>query len=315
MWYNRDMKDKKLFTITFITLICGLALLFSACVSAPKNEKPQYSRWNYTFTVLHDPKNPADSHQMDIAMSLWRMNYPEPQATFFNEFLYSAADSFDTHKDNVLEEQRDAYRKKVDAAKTPLTAKDKNWRYAESINYKSFENLGMLVKRLSNSTTQTANTEEKKKKRENDVEEVFIYPGMVVDRTTETFFGGDHLLIAKRYYVLDMDELKQIKIDDLFADYQGERELRDLVYEELRKFCGLERDRPLSSGIYFTNEPEISFNFFFTEEGLGLHWDAGQIAPYEEGEIEVILLWQVIRRLMLPAGVNLLTKFNIHLFM
>ena len=304
------MKDKRLITIT---LICGLALLFSACVSAPKNEKPQYSRWNYTFTVLHDIENPANSHQMDIAMSLWRMNYPEPQASFFNEFLYSTADSFDTHKDKVLEEQRDNYRKKVDAAKTRLTSADKNWRYAESINFKSFENLGMLVRRLS-TFSDPANTDTQKKKRK-DAEEVVIYPGMIVDRTTETFFGGDHLLIAKRYYVLDMDALKQIKIDDLFADYQGEKELRDLVYEELRKFCGLERDRPLSSGIYFTNEPEISFNFFFTEEGLGLHWDAGQIAPYEQGEIEVVLLWQVIRRLMLPEGVNLLTKFNIHLFM
>ena len=304
------MKDKKLFTIT---LVCGLALLFSACVSAPKNEKPQYSRWNYTFTVLHDIENPANSHQMDIAMSLWRMNYPEPQASFFNEFLYSATDSFDTYKDKVLVEQRDNYRKKVDANKVRLTSADKNWRYAESINFKSFENLGMLVRRLSTSSSEPANTDTKKKKR-NDVEEVFIYPGMVVDRTTETFFGGDHLIVAKRYYVLDMDALKQIKIDDLFADYQGERELRDLVYEELRKFSGLERDRPLSSGIYFTNEPEISFNFFFTEEGLGLHWDAGQIAPYQEGEVQIVLLWQVIRRLMLPEGVNLLTKFNIHLF-
>ena len=295
------MKDKKLSIFALITLICGLALLFSACVSAPKNEKPQYSRWNYTFTVLHDTKNPADSHQMDIAMSLWRMNYPEPQATFFNEFLYSSADSFDTHKDKVLEEQREAYRKRVDASKTPLTAKDKNWRYAEIINFKSFENLGMVVKSLSKSgKEENVNT---------------VYPGMVVDRTTETFFGGDRLITSKWYYVLDMDELKQIKVDDLFADYQGNRELRDIVYEELRRYSGLERDRPLSSGIYFSNEPEISFNFFFTEEGLGLHWDADQIAPYDQGEIEIVLLWQVIRRLMLPGGVNSLTKFNIHLFM
>ena len=305
------MKDKKLFTIIFITLICAVALLFSACASAPKKENPQYSRWNYTFTVLHDPKNPAESHQMNIALSLWRMNYPEPQASFVNEFLYSTADSFDTYKDKVLEEQRSAYRRRVDAGTVRLTSADRNWRYAEKINYKSFENMGMVVRSLSKSAEEAG--AEKKIRRRN--KGAARYPGMILERTTETFSGeGDHIIVSKRYFVLDMDDLKQIKIDDLFADYQREKELRDIVYEELRKYNGLARSRPLSSGIYFSNEPEISFNFFFTEEGLGLRWDADQIAPYKEGEIEIVLIWQTIRHLMLPDGVNLLTKFNIHLF-
>jgi hypothetical protein len=111
-----------------------------------------------------------------------------------------------------------------------------------------------------------------------------------------------------------MDEFKQLRIDDLFANFAEDRKLRDIVYEELRRHGRLERGQALSGGIYFSDEPEMTFNFFITDDGLGLHWDPDQIAPFSEGEIEVVLPWQVIRPMMLFTGIELLTKFNIHLF-
>jgi hypothetical protein len=127
--------------------------------------------------------------------------------------------------------------------------------------------------------------------------------------------GGEQAFPGKRYYVLDMEARKQLKIDDFFADYQGEKRLRDIVYEEMRKCSKLERGQPLSSGAFVADEPELSFNFFVTDDGLGLHWDPQQIAPFSDGPVEIIVPWYAVRPMMLHSGMDLLAKFNIHLFM
>jgi hypothetical protein len=83
----------------------------------------------------------------------------------------------------------------------------------------------------------------------------------------------------------------------------------------MRKISKLERGQPLSAGIFYADVPELTYNFFITDEGLGLHWDPQQIAPYSSGSIEIIVPWYAIRPMMLTSGIQLLTKFNIHLFM
>ena len=261
------------------SLVCVLALILSGCASSPRIEKPQFSQWYYTFSVLLSPEKPNDSPQLELAMALLHMVYPAEQANYFNEALYSAATP-DEYKDRIISEQRKNYRKRA-AEAAQANYRDFNWRYAETVAVKRFQ-----------------------------------AQGITVERTFETYTGGAHPSRTTRYYNIDVSsEHKQLGIDDFFASYQEDRRLRDIIYEELRKYSKLERGQPLSQGIYFTNEPELTFNFFITDEGLGLHWDPYQIAPYVQGSIEVILPWQTIRPLMLYPGIELLTKFNIYLFM
>jgi hypothetical protein len=136
--------------------------------------------------------------------------------------------------------------------------------------------------------------------------------GIVVERYYETHFGGVYGLDSKQYLVIDLDELHLVKADDLFGNFQG-NQMRDLVYAELRKFSNLREGQRLSQGIYDRDDPEMSFNFFFTQKGLGLHWDPYQIAPLSAGPIEIILPWRSIRPLMLHTGIDLLAKFGIDL--
>jgi len=259
-----------------------LIMLFSACAGAPKSEKSQYSQWHYTFTILLEPEKPNDSPKLDIALSLLDMKYPAEQAEYLNGILYST-NSFDAYKDRIIQEQRKKYRSSLLNATAQPAEKDLgifNWRYAETINIKSSGRQGIII-----------------------------------ERDYDIYSGGAHGLNTRRYYVIDMDGQKQLKIEDLFANYQGDKRLRDIIYFELGKYSKLESGQKLSQGIFFSDEPELTFNFFVSNEGLGLHWDPYQIAPYVHGNIDIIIPWQVIRPMMLTSGIELLTKFDIYLFM
>jgi hypothetical protein len=256
----------------------------------PGIEKPQYTQRHYTFSVLLDPEKPGNSPQLELAMSLLQMEYPADKAEYLNDILYSET-SLDDYKDKIIREHRKNYREKA-----PAMDKNNNWRYSETINIKRNQDQGMVIQHAD--TLNVAPTRNE---------------GIVVERIISSFSGGQPVR-TRRYLNLDLDELKQLRIDDFFANFQTERRLRNIVYEELRKYSGLERGKALSEGIFYNNEPELSFNFFITDEGLGLHWDPDQIAPLSQGEIQVILPWQVIRPLMLFTGIEVLTKFNIFLF-
>jgi hypothetical protein len=255
-------------------------MLISACVSTPGNEKTQYSPWHYTFTVLLDPDRPHDSPQLDIALSLMNIKSPPEQAEYLNGLLYSTS-SFDAYKDRVIQEQRKKYRDTLfDTTALPVEKDSShNWRYAETVSIKNSGRQGMIVER-----------------------DYYVYS------------GGAHGLSTKRYYVIDLEQCKQLKVDDLFANYQEDKRLRDIIYFELGKYSRLKSGQKLSEGIFFSDEPELSFNFFISNEGLGLHWDPYQIAPYAHGNIKIIIPWQVLRPLMQTESIELLTKFGIYLF-
>jgi hypothetical protein len=276
----------------YIILLCVCLPVWGglSCVGTPGIEKPQFTQRHYTFSVLLDPEKPGNSPQLELAMSLLQMEYPEDQAGYLNNLLYSEA-SLDAYKDKIVSEHRKNYREKASG-----TDKENNWRYSETVNLKRYPDSGMVIQRAGELNVNTPRSE-----------------GIVLERNINSFSGGRQVK-SKRYLNLDMNGFKQLRIDDFFANFQTEKRLRDIIYEELRRYSGLERGKELSEGIYFSNEPELSFNFFITDDGLGLHWDPDQIAPPSQGEIEVILPWQIIRPMMLFTGIELLTKFNIHLF-
>jgi hypothetical protein len=261
-----------------------------ACASSPKIEKPQFTQRHYTFSVLLDPEKPSGSPQLELALSLLQMEFPEDQAEYFRDVLYSQA-SLDAYKDKIIQEHRKNYREKASG-----TDKNNNWHYSETVNIKRYQNQGMVIQPADAVKVDATRGE-----------------GIVVERSIGSYSGGKTVK-TKRYLNLDMDEFKQLRIDDFFAAFSEEKKLRDIIYEELRKFSGLERGKALSEGIFFSNEPELSFNFFITDDGLGLHWDPDQIAPFSQGDIQIILPWQIIRPMMLFTGIELLVKFNIYLF-
>jgi hypothetical protein len=260
--------------------VFALAILIGACASMPVIEHPQYTYLNSNYTILLVPEKPIYSPQLSIALSLFQMEYPEEQAEYLNNVLYPGI-TREEYKERIVEEQRTHYRNVALYLEPSAdgSTDQYNWRYAETIDLFSSRN-----------------------------------QGTVLVRNYEVYDGGEHLYKSKRYLVLDMDELRQIKIDDFFANFQENTKLRELVYEELRRYCKLEWGKPLSEGIYFIDEPELSFNFYVDEVGLGLHWDANQIAPYSYGEIEIVVHWQMLRPLMLYPAIDLLKKFDIHLF-
>jgi len=262
--------------------VFALVLLVSACVGAPARiEKPQYNQWHYTFSILLDPEKPGGSPKLDIALSLLYMEYPAQQAEYLAGLLYST-NSFEVYKDRIIQEQRQKYRSSLsDRAEQPAGKNEAgfSWRYAETVTVKEF-----------------------------------LQQGIVVERDFDVYSGGAHPFNSKRYYVIDIEGQRQLKIGDLFANFQTDRRLRDVIYFELWKYNKLQKGEALSQGIFFTDEPELSFNFFIANEGLGLHWDPYQIAPYSRGAIEIIVPWQVIRPMMQTTGIELLAKFGIYLF-
>ncbi|MDR0494126.1 MAG: RsiV family protein [Treponema sp.] len=264
------MTSRKSYSLLFIF---PCILLGSACTGMPSAKKQQYTPQYYSFSVLLDPETPETSPQLDLAMSLLRMEYPPEQAVFFNEAIYLGG-SIDDYKDKVVREQRSNYRVSAQG-----NAPGNNWRRSETVN---------VTRSLSQ--------------------------GIIVEREVNFESGDGRDTQTKRYYVLDMEDRRQLKIDDFFANYQEQKRLRDIVYEEMRKFSKLERGKPLSGGIFFTDEPELSFNFFITDDGLGLHWDPQQIAPFSCGSIEIIVPWYSVRPMMLVSGMELLTKFDINIY-
>jgi hypothetical protein len=261
-----------------IALICVFQMLVASCASIPQMEKPRYSQRHYKFTILYAPEMPSESPGLDLAMSLIEMNYPAEQIRFFNEALYKS-DNPDSYKDKIIREQREMYRLRLSGFKETDRENPGEWYYREVFN--------------------VTDSNEK---------------GVIVERIIDACNGGAHAIKMKRFLVLDMEAARQVKIDDLFADYQGNN-VRNIIYEELRNYSRLEKGRPLSEGIYMTDAPELSFNFYLTQEGLGLRWDPYEISSESDGGIEIVVPWRKIRPLMLHSGMEMLTKFNIYLFM
>jgi hypothetical protein len=132
--------------------------------------------------------------------------------------------------------------------------------------------------------------------------------GAVIGRTKAYYTGGAHGMEQKTYYVVDLQNEKALDWRDLFTDPESP-ELYSLVLENLRQFAGLEKNAPLSSGFYFDDEPEISDNFFLTVDGIGFRWNPYEISPYSEGSIEIIISWEKIRPLLNDEGLALLGEW------
>jgi hypothetical protein len=266
---------------TFLSLasVFVLSALCSACVSTPsETPQSQFSELFYGSTIPLYPEQP-DSPALDLTINLVGMNTPEKQAEFFHNVMYSG-DSLEAYRDRVINEQTEIYRRTA-AVNIPAGEGDSslNWYYMEQVIVDGAENRGIVAERL-----------------------------------LDSYIGGAHGLPTRKFYVFDLDSPAQVTINDLFENFRNDR-IKAIIYDELRNYSNLAAGQPLSQGGFFSDEPELTENFYVTEQGLGLYWNSIEIAPYVMGPIDIIIPWRDIRPLMLNSGMELMTKFRIYLFM
>jgi hypothetical protein len=267
------MKTKLTF---LLALACALLAASCAGTATGQSGTSQFEEHNFTSTIYFDPDTPEDSPRLAMTMTLLQMKASKKAAAFFNTQMYTSEDVNEYIK-KVADEQREAFLASLDGRERHdwLGQESFNWEYRESV---SVSNLGTK--------------------------------GLVTVRDVETYTGGAHGASNREYYVMDIDAQELISIDDLVTDFQGEK-AREIVYDALRQFAEMEAGTPLSQGIFFDDAPELSTAFFVSQEGLGLHWNPYEIAPYVQGHIEVVIPWQQLQPVLSEDGVALLEKFGI----
>ena len=257
-----------------------LSALCSACVSTPsETPRSQFSELLYGSTIPLYPEQPSGP-ALDLTISLTGKKTPAKEAEFFQNVLYSG-DSLEAYRDRVISEQTAIYRRTAATVNIPEGEGQSslNWYYMEQVIVNGAENRGIVVERI-----------------------------------LDTYIGGAHGIPTTKYYVLDLDSLVQVTIHDLFENYHDET-IKAIVYDELRNYCSLAKGQPLSQGGFLSDTPELTENFYVTGQGLGLYWNPIEIAPYVMGSIDIVVPWRDIRPRMLHSGMELLTRFGIHLFM
>jgi hypothetical protein len=274
------MKKNKL-PVTAVTLTF-IAALAAACGSGPAPAEtglpPAYRLRNFNASVPLSAKSAKGAPRITLTLNLLEVKKSAREAQFFNELLYSG-NGPKQYRDALTGEYRAMYRQ------SPLL----ETRDAPPSAVFQWEHIEIMDVRLLRDR------------------------GVVLEREIYTFTGGAHGMQTKTYYVIDREDLKTLSLADFFREPEG-AELRGFIKEELRRYSGLGSGEPLSAGVFFDDEPEISANFFVDKEGLGLRWDPYEIAPYSEGGVEIILPWKKIRPLLKHEIMELLAEWGIYLF-
>jgi len=272
------MKNNAYFSLAPVFVLSALC---SACASPPPGTpQSRFSELRYSYTIPLYPEQPSNSPALELTMNLVGMNFPAQEAEFFHSILYSG-DSPETYRDRVVNEQTLNYRRTLAGLDSSETKdwSNLNWHYTERVIVNGAEN-----------------------------------EGIVAERVLDTYVGGAHGQSARKYYLLDLNSLKPVTINDLFENYHDPR-IKAIIYDALRTYGNLAKGQSLPEGGFFSDEPELTENFYVTAQGFGLYWNQYEIAPYAMGSIDLLIPWRDIRPRMLHSGMELLTKFKIYLFM
>jgi hypothetical protein len=261
---------EKIKPFVFLMTVFFVLFLAAACTGGPPpgdEDKLELEPKKITVSVLLFPEQISGSPRMNFTLSVLKASGSEELENFFNVLLYDGR-TIDEYKETLIECYRSAYQNMREVAEQrpdiPPSAMD--WEYTEIMETRTFSDRGLLI-----------------------------------ERKKEYYTGGAHGMEQKIYYTVDLKEPKVLRMEDLFTDPESP-ELRRIVWNGLREYAALEENIPLSSGIYFDDEPEMSGNCFPTYDGLGLRWNPYEIGPYSEGAIEIILPWKKIRHLLSKEG-------------
>jgi hypothetical protein len=278
--------------ISPVGIALALTLALAACANAPPAEggietlrsetsptdiAPEYLLRHFVAQVPLAENQTKDPHRIVIDLALFEVSGPPAEARFFNGLLY-AGSSPEQYRDALIREYLAMYRATLEPA-TDVPPAPADWEHLETVELNALQDRGL-----------------------------------VLGRTQYVYTGGAHGMQTTTWAVIDRHELRTLSLADFFREPEG-AELRAIVRDELRRYSGLEQGRPLSEGIFFEDEPPLSADFYITGQGLVLHWDPYEIAPYSEGGIEISLPWKTIRPLLRIDAMERLATFGIYLFM
>lgn len=138
----------------------------------------------------------------------------------------------------------------------------------------------------------------------------------VIKRNTAVYKGDVHPDWHEKTYVIDLSvPVRQIFLKDIFTK-EGIEKLSALADRELRRFSQIKTGRtlspgtPLSRGIYSQDTVNLPENFYPAANGITFRWDPGEIAPSNEGAIEISLRWNEVNEHLSAKGRELAKMFN-----
>ena len=281
------MKNKML-----ICAVClpGILMIIGYCAStATASIKTEYRRVEFSRNVVMFSDNDSASPRMDSAFSLLEASGRREDVKFFNDQLYQGRTPAQYAEALIQNRQTESMANSEFAASVNPASANFNWEYSETMEFY------LLMDRC-----------------------------MVVRRDNYEYKGGAHGMGTTLYYVFDLTDKRILSIRDFFREGTEER-LYETIKSELRGYndrivaaqgtAVLGDDKPLSQGIFLTDEPGVTGNFFINEEGMCLNWAPYEIAPYAAGSIEILLPWKTIRPLLKHDAMELLEKFGIYMFM
>jgi hypothetical protein len=277
----------------FIYAAClpGILMIIGYCASTATASKiTEYRPVEFSRNIVMFADHESASPRMNCTFSLLEASGRRDDVKFFNDQLYQGRTPAQYTEALIQSRQTEYMANSESAASQNEAPAGFDWEYSETMDF-------YLLKERC----------------------------MVVRRNNYEYKGGAHGMGTKIYYVLDLTDKRVLYIRDFFREDTEER-LNDIIKNELRKFndriaaeaqgtAFLGNDKPLSQGIFLTDEPGLTENFFINEEGMCLNWATYEIAPYAAGSIEILLPWKTIRPLLKHDAMELLEKFGIFMFM
>jgi hypothetical protein len=137
----------------------------------------------------------------------------------------------------------------------------------------------------------------------------------VIDRSIEEFTGGAHPNHGTTIYVIDLNLLKQLSIEDII-EKESFANLYTLAGRELRLFSeeqtgeSIAPREPLSKGIFFEDEIPSLKNFAPGPKGISFQWNPYEAAPYSAGTVRITIGWNELADLLTPKGGELAAAFK-----
>jgi hypothetical protein len=130
----------------------------------------------------------------------------------------------------------------------------------------------------------------------------------VIRRVRESYLGGAHGMRETEYFLVGRNVTGRIPLDRIIRKDAGPALVR-LAEEELRRHFDIAAGRPLTD-VLFGEKLEMTDNFFLSPDGLGLHWDPYEIAPYSAGPVELSIPWDRCAGLLGGEGLQIAGDFG-----
>jgi hypothetical protein len=137
----------------------------------------------------------------------------------------------------------------------------------------------------------------------------------VISRIISIYEGGAHPNYTVESYVIDLEQLRRLEIDDIIIK-EGFSNLNTFIDGELRLFSEEQTGEelppwePLSKGIFFEDTIPPLTNISPGTKGLSFHWNPYAMAPYSSGIVEVTIPWNLLEDLLSPRGRDLEAAFK-----